>query len=197
MSSFSVISICFFGEALGQDDRSRPKPSQYKRLTVKEVRLSGNRSFPASEIRGYLLTKPNRWFNIFRKRKLSRSNVAADVSAIERFYERRGHLFTAVNDSIVFLDAKNVAVIFFINERARSYLSGISVERGIPELNRKLDKTINRFENGKPLNGIMARSAGFILRDIYRDNGYPFAQVERRYVLTLYTSSVQVVYAVA
>lgn len=159
--------------------------------------MSGNRSFPASEIRGYLLTKPNRWFNIFRKRKLSRSNVAADVSAIERFYERRGHLFTAVNDSIVFLDAKNVGVIFLINERARSYLSGISVERGIPELNRKLDKTINRFEIGKPLNGIMARSAGFILRDIYRDNGYPFAQVEKRYVLTLDTTGVQAVYAVA
>jgi outer membrane protein insertion porin family len=197
MSSFSIVFCCFFIEAYSQEDSSRPKPSQYKKLTVKEVRLSGNRSFPASEIKGYLLTKPNRWFNIFKKRKLSRSNVAADVSAIERFYERRGHLFTAVNDSIVFLDAKNVAVIFSIDERGGSYLSGITVEGGIPELNRKLDKTINRFEIGEPLNGIMARSAGFILRDIYRDNGYPFAQVERRYILPLDTSSVQVVYAVA
>jgi len=197
MSSFSVFFYSFIVDAYGQDDASRPKPSEYKKLTVQEVRLVGNRSFPASEIRGYLLTKPNRWFNIFKKRKLSRSNVAADVSAIERFYERRGYLLTAVRDSIVFPDAGNAVVIFNIDERARSYLTGIKVEDGIPELNSKLDKTVKRFEIGKPLNGITARSAGFILRDIYYDNGYPFAQVERRYIFSLDTSSVQVIYAVA
>lgn len=106
-------------------------------------------------------------------------------------------MFTVVQDSIVFPDAKNAVVIFNIDEGARSYLTGIKVEAGIPEINSKLDKTVKRFEIGEPLNGIMARSAGFILRDIYYDNGYPFAQVERRYIFSLDTSSVQVIYAVA
>jgi outer membrane protein insertion porin family len=197
MSSFSIFFYCFFVEARGQEDASRPKLSQYKKLTVEEVSISGNISYPSSEIKSYLLTKPNRWFNIFKKRKLSRSNVAADISAIERFYERRGHLFTMVSDSIVFLDTDKVAVNFVVIEGEQSDLAGISVDGGFPELNGKLDKTVKRFEIGEPLNGIMARSAGFILRDIYRDNGYPFAQVERRYVFTLDTTSVRVIYAVA
>jgi outer membrane protein assembly factor BamA len=43
----------------------------------------------------------------------------------------------------------------------------------------------------------MARSAGFILRDIYRDYGYPYARVDRRYIFNDDSSSVSLIYAVA
>ncbi|UCC78466.1 MAG: BamA/TamA family outer membrane protein [Candidatus Zixiibacteriota bacterium] len=172
------------------------KPSQYKRQVVEDVRLSGVRSFSTSEIKSLLLTKPNRWFNIFKKRRLSRSNVAADINTVERFYERRGYLFTAVRDSIIIKNESKAIVIFIINEGNRTYLTGIGVEGGIPELNRKLDKTLKDLKPGEPLNGILARSAGFVLRDIYRDYGYPYAKIERRYVFADDTSSVRVIYAV-
>lgn len=144
-----------------------------------------------------MLTKPNRWFNIFKKRRLSRSNVATDKITIRRFYERRGYLFTAVEDSIVVRDKDKAVVIFNVNEGARSYLAGIGVTGGIPDINHKIDKSLAKFELRKPLDGIMARSAGFILRDIYRDYGYPYANVDRIYHLSLDTTVVSVEFAVA
>ncbi|UCE66987.1 MAG: BamA/TamA family outer membrane protein [Candidatus Zixiibacteriota bacterium] len=197
ITSFSFIFICSVFEAQCQDGASLPRRSQYKKIIVKEVRFSGVRSFSVSEIRGLLLTKPNRWFNIVKKRKLSRSNVAADINTIERFYERRGYLFADVGDSVIFRNGDEAVVLFKVDEGVRTYLSGIGVEGGIPVLNRKLDKTLKNFKPGEPLNGIMVRSAGFVLRDIYRDFGYPYTQINRKYEFTGDTSSVNVIYAVA
>lgn len=197
ITSFSFIFFCPVFKAYGQDDTSVRKPSQYKRQVVEEVRLSGVRSFPASEIKGLLLTKPNRWFNIFKKRRLSRSNVAADLNTIERFYERRGFLYTVVEDSVILQNEDKAIVIFKIDEGERSYLTGIGVEGGVADINRRFDKTLRDIKAGEPLNGILARSAGFVLRDIYRDYGYPYAQIDRIYIFSNDSSGVGVVYAVA
>ena len=197
ITSFSFIFICSVSETHGQDGGSLPRRSQYKKVTVDEVRFSGVRSFSTSEIKGLLLTKPNRWFNIIKKRKLSRSNVAADINIIERFYERRGYLFADVGDSVIFRNNDKAVVLFKVDEGARTYLLRIGIEGGIPELNRRLDKTLKNLKPGEPLNGIMARSAGFVLRDIYRNFGYPYAQINREYEFAGDTSNVNVTYAVA
>jgi outer membrane protein insertion porin family len=197
ITSFSFIFFLLIDAARCQERAADPKPSQYRRLVVEEVRLVGVRSFPASEIRSVLLTKRNRWFNIFNKRRLSRSNVASDRVTVARFYERRGFLFTAVEDSISVLDNGKAVVIFKIDEGVRSYLSGIGVVGGIPEINRRLDKTLRNFELREPLNGIMTRSAGFMLRDIYRDYGYPYANIEREYYFNPDSAVVRVEFAVA
>jgi outer membrane protein insertion porin family len=197
ITSFNFVFIFSALEARCQDVASGPRPSRYKKFTVEDVQFSGVRSFSDSEIKSLLLTKPNRWFNIFKKRRLSRPNVAADINTIEKFYERRGYLFADVRDSVIFRNEDKAVIIFKVDEGVRTYLSGTGVEGGVPELNRRLGKTLRNLKPGEPLNGIMARSAGFILRDIYRDYGYPYARVIRRYIFNEDSSSVSLIYAVA
>jgi outer membrane protein insertion porin family len=197
VSSFSL--VCFFiaAGAVGQDVKPIRERSGYKKQIVEEVRFSGVKSFPVSDIKGLLLTKPNRWFNIFKKRRLSRSNVIADVNTIERFYERRGFLFTAVTDSIIFQNSDKASVLFRVVEGPGTDLTGIGFDGGIPDLNRKLGKILRGFKIDEPLNGVAARAAGFALRDIYRNNGYPFTNIETNYRFRWDTTGADIVYAVA
>ena len=114
ITSFSFIAFFTPSEARSQVSQPSPRRIQYKKIIVKEVRFSGVRSFSVSEIRGLLLTKPNRWFNIFKTRKLSRPNVATDLNTIEKFYERRGFLSTDARDSVIFVNSDQAVVLFMV-----------------------------------------------------------------------------------
>lgn len=197
ITNISVLFLFWIGQSYGGDNSSGSEIASYKEPIVKSVEITGVKSFPVSDISKLLLTKPNHWYNYFNKRELSKVNVAVDVNIIRRFYERRGYLFTSVEDSLVFDGNNKVRVLFRVSEGVRTYLSGIATEGGLPPINRKLDKTLKRFKMREPLNGIKVRSAGFVLRDIYKDNGYPYAKTENKYLFNVDSTSVIIVFAVA
>ncbi len=196
ISSFSFLFILLLsGPALSQK-AAEDEPS-YRRRVIDQVVLVGAKSFDESDIKRVLYTKPNRWFNIFKKRYLSRSNVNVDTTAINRFYARRGHLFSSVKSDVDNLSDNKARVTFFIYEGRRTFLSGVSVEGGLEPISQKFNRYLEDFDIGEPVDAEEALSGGFRLRDVYANNGYPYAVISRRYDFNYDSTQANVVYAVS
>ena len=178
-SLFFILLLTF--SAAGQDDSPPSRASKVRRQVVKNVELQGVRSFPPSEIEGLLFTKPNHWYNFLKKGRLSRSNVIYDERTIERFYKRRGFLFASAGNSVMIDEDDRAIVTFNVEEGIRTYLLSLVIEGGIGKINTNFNKTLRRFKIGEPVNASQVLSGSFILRDIYHDNGYPYAKITRRY----------------
>lgn len=179
ISLFFLLMLSF--SAAGQDDGSSLRVSNVRRQVVKSVELRGVRSFPRSEIDGLLFTKPNRWYNFLKKRRLSRSNVIYDERTIERFYKRRGFLFASADHSVMIDEGGKAIVTFEVEEGRRTYLSDVRIEGGVEKINTRFNKTLWQFKTGEPVNASQVLSGNFILRDIYHDNGYPYAKITSKY----------------
>ncbi len=182
ISNFSLFFILLLTfSAAGQDDSPSSRASEVRRQVVKKVELQGVRSFPPSEIEGLLFTKPNHWYNFLKKSRLSRSNVIYDERTIERFYKRRGFLSASAGNSVMINEDDKATVTFNVEEGIRTYLSSLVIEGGIEKINTNFNKTLWQFKMGEPVNASQVLSGSFILRDIYHDNGYPYAKITSRY----------------
>ena len=180
----SINLILVFGfcpNAFGQDkplsngsvDRGQP--------LVKGVVLLGVKSFDKNQIKSLLYTKPDHWYTFLNRRELSRINVRYDTGIIKRFYNRRGFLFASAKDSISIDEDNGASVTFTIDEGLQTVLSGVFIEGGSDEINRKFDKTLKQLRVGEPVDESKVSAGRFTLRDIYNDNSYPFARVDSRY----------------
>jgi outer membrane protein insertion porin family len=198
ISNFSLIlAILLSSAASAQDGKSRPSAFSSDRPVVKAVQLQGVKSFPQSDVAGVLYTKPNRWFNFLKKRRLSKSNIAYDLRTIKRYYNKRGYLFASVTDSLALADEDHAIVTFLVDEGKQTFLSGAGIDGGLEHINSEFNGTLDKFKVGEPVNDIQTLSSGFTLRDIYHDNGYPYARVRGRYDFSSDTSTAFVWYVVA
>ncbi len=195
------ISLFFFlilsSPVAGQDDGFPSGVGKIRRQVVERVELQGVRSFPRTEIEGFLFTKPNHWYNFLKKRRLSRSNVIYDERTIERFYKRRGFLFASAGNSVIIDENNRAIVIFAVVEGKKTYLSSIATEGGIEKINAKFNKTLRQFKIDEPVNASQVLSGSFILRDIYHENGYPYAKINSQYRFMDDSSEVAIQYVVA
>ena len=195
------ISLFFFlilsSPVASQDDGVPSGVSKIRRQVVERVELQGVRSFPRTEIEEFLFTKPNHWYNFLKKRRLSRSNVIYDERTIERFYKRRGFLFASASNSVIIDEDNRAIVIFAVGEGERTYLSSIATEGGIEKINAKFNKTLRQFKIEEPVNASQVLSGSFILRDIYHENGYPYAKINSQYRFRDDSSEVAIQYVVA
>ncbi|MEE8417793.1 MAG: POTRA domain-containing protein, partial [candidate division Zixibacteria bacterium] len=183
ITNFSLFFFLILSYSVtGQDDESSSRIRKFRRQVVKKVELLGVRSFPRSEIEELLITRPNHWHNFLNKRRLSRSNVIYDERTIERFYKRRGFLFASAGNSVMIAEDDRAVVTFDVEEGKRTWLSGLAIEGGIEEINTEFNKTLWQFEIEEPVNASQMLSGSFILRDIYHDNGYPYAKITSRYI---------------
>ncbi len=198
VTNFSLFFLLILSlTAAAQDEISSPKISKIRRQVVRKVELQGVKSFPRSEIEGLLFTKPNHWYNFLKKRRLSKSNVIYDERTIERFYKRRGFLFASASNSVTIDENDKAIVTFEVEEGKRTYLSGVGIEGGIENINAEFNKTLWQFKTGSPVNAGQVLSGSFILRDIYQDNGYPYAKVNSLYGFNVDSTEAFIQYAVA
>ncbi len=197
ISSISLI-LLFPNLLLAQRvvERIDQQPS-YKRPLVERVELKGVRAFSSGDIKKLLYTKPNHWFNFLQKRYLSKSNVRIDEETIRRFYMRRGYLFTQVQSDITYPKQNKADVTFFIDEGKQTYLKAVSIEGGLDYINRKFGVPLSILKIGKPINAEDVTSNGFKLRDLYADNGYPYAIDSSRYEFYGDSTQASLTYAVA
>lgn len=197
ITNFSIaLIILLSGQAWAQKSESRENTASFKRRTVEKVVFTGVRSFKESEIKRLLVTKPNRWFNILKKRVLSRSNVSLDSTTVRRFYARRGYLQTEVGASITYADDNKAIVTFNIREGKRSSLTDVQIHGGFDEINSKFNKIRYAFKRDQPANADEVTSGGYKLRDLYADNGYPYSRVSSQYEFNRDSAFVNVIYSV-
>jgi outer membrane protein insertion porin family len=194
----SSINILFPGIAFTQRVTELPKQEQfYKRPVVDEVVLNGVYSFGQSQIKKLLYTKPNHWYNALKKRYLSKSNVRIDETTIRSFYARRGYLATDVQSDISYPKGGKAVVTFYVLEGKRTTLSGAVVEGGLESINRKFSGDLSTLKIGKPVNAEDVVSNGFRLRDLYADNGYPYAIDSSSYSFSFDSTMTMLTYGVA
>lgn len=197
MNIRAIIAILII---LSISPHSMAKKFIYKRQVIKEVNISGNRCFSDGKIQSILLTKPNKWYNIFKKRRISRTNIKFDAKQIIKFYRQNGFLFAEVVDTLVDYyenDSSMVTVAFDINEGIRVYVDYLEIHGGLPELNRNFHKFTRKITPGKPVNNDAVLAAAFRIRDNYADNGYPYATIEPNYEYTFDTTEVAIHYNIA
>jgi len=198
ISSISLVLILILPPAaFSQKEGRGDETSLFKRRIVSEVVLDGVRSFPQSDIRKILYTKPNHWYNLLKKRRLSKTNVNIDVEVIKRFYSRRGYLSTDVRSEIINLEENKAGVTFHVAEGTRTYLSSVKLEGGLESVNRKFNRTLNSFELNKPIDAGEVTSGGYKIRDIYFDEGYPYATIRSDYYFDNTGAWVAAVYVIA
>ena len=171
----------------------------FRRQVIKRVEIDGNSYFNDGKIKKQLLTKPNRWYNIFSKRKLSRVNLRVDEQQLEKFYAQNGYLFTKVHTEVSnFKDDPTKAIVRFnIVEGKRAYVESLEVTGGLADLNARLYNITNRIQPGKPVNRDVVLAAGFKIRDFYADNGYPLASVKPEFLFSSDSSRVTIRYDIA
>ncbi len=172
----SSISLFYLGTSHAQRVTELPKQElSYKRPVVDKVILKGVYAFKEGQIKKLLYTQPNHWYNALKKRYLSKSNVRIDETTIKRFYARRGYLFTDVQSDISYPKTGKAVVTFYIFEGKQTILSGVGIEGGLESINRKFGGPLSTLKIGKPINAEDVVSNGYKLRDLYANNGYPYA----------------------
>jgi outer membrane protein insertion porin family len=181
ITSISLI-LLFPVSLLAQRVVERPnQDSSYKRPVVKRVELKGVKAFGQGEIKKLLYIQPNHWYNFLKKRYLSKSNIRIDETTIKRFYMRRGFLFTQVQSDITYPSADKAIVTFYVDESRQTFLKSAALEGGLEPINLKFGTQLATLKIGKPINAEDVSSNGFKLRDLYADNGYPYAIDSSRY----------------
>jgi outer membrane protein insertion porin family len=195
-----ILSINLFHPGISTAQRVTELPKQelsYKRPVVDKVVLEGVYAFNEAQIKKLLYTKPNHWYNFLKKRYLSKSNVRIDETTIKRFYARRGYLLTDVQSDVSYPKNGKAVVTFYIFEGKQTSLSRVGVEGGLESINRKFGGPLSTLKIGKPVNAEDVVSNGFKLRDIYADNGYPYAIDSSFYVFNFDSTLATLTYGVA
>jgi len=195
ISSISLILI--FGRPALAQDGSGSNPISQRRSVVQSVDLAGAVSFEQSNIKKLLYTKPNRWYNLFKKRELSKSNIKLDEGIIKRYYGRRGFLFTEVKSIIGRAPGNRAAVIFSIAEGKRVNLNSVKLSGGIDQINKRFNRVLDLFEPGAPIDAEKVISDGYKLRDLYFDHGYPYAKIYSRYEFNADSGFADVTYSIS
>jgi len=175
------------------------KNFSFTRQPIKKVEINGNLTFTDSHLKGLLLTKENRWFNIFGKRRISQTNIIVDSGQIKRFYGREGFLFTEVSSTADFYrgDSTKAVATFYIIEGKRVNADALVIAGGLPELNSSLKKFTKKIKIDGPVNDDAVKAVGLAIRDFYGDNGYALAKVEQGYLFSDDSTTVIIQYAIA
>ena len=171
----------------------------FARQPIKKVEIKGNLTFPDARLKSLILTKENRWFNIFGKRRISQTNLLLDSGQIKRFYGREGFLFTQISPAADFYpgDSTKAVAVFNIDEGIRVYTDTLEILGGLPEINSSLVKFTKKIKINEPVNDDAVKAVGLAIRDFYGDNGYALTKVEPVYLFFDDSTRVKIQYAIA
>jgi len=171
----------------------------FARQPIKKIEMNGNLAFPDARLKSLILTKENRWFNIFGKRRISQTNLMLDSGQIKRFYGREGFLFARVSPTADFYpgDSTKVVATFNIDEGKRVYAETLDIIGGLPDLNSSLLKFTKKIKINESVNDDAVKAVGLAIRNFYSDNGYALTKVEAGYLFSGDSTKAGIQYAIA
>jgi outer membrane protein insertion porin family len=155
----------------------------FRRQIVDKVEIYGNERFSDRQIRPLMLTKANRWYNVFSRRRLSRLNIETDKDYIKRFYGQRGYLFATIDATADYVkdDSSKAEVVFNISDGKLVYVNSVKVGGGLDRLNTGIPKILEKIVINEPVNNDAVVAATLRIRDYYGDHGYPLANIQYKY----------------
>lgn len=165
------------------------------RVTVSEVDFSGNNSFPDSELRGVLSTKPE-GFLWFRTGSYDEEILREDLAgALPQFYASQGFLDMQVVGDTLIIDPEtgNSRVEIMVDEGPRYRLGEFAIEGNRRFPTDQLELYFQAEEGGllsslgfggeeqqgpPPFDQVAFSEAALAVEELYRNNGYIYVQVD-------------------
>ncbi len=165
-----------------------------KRVKVRSISITGNKSYPAIRLIRLMKTKPA-W--LFNPGVLKDEVLAEDIERLKSFYRREGFADIAV-DSEVKADPKKPFLYISISVReGKKYLVGnvtIKGNKDIPE--KDILAKLKECVPGKVYSDEAMKQDIANIQSLYFDRGYIFAQVEETTSLNTYTARTDIIYTI-
>ncbi|MDI6779453.1 MAG: outer membrane protein assembly factor BamA [Bacteroidota bacterium] len=87
-----------------------------KKVKIKEILVTGNQAFSASDIRGEMEdTKEKVWWMFWRSAKFDKSKYEADKSKVEKFYKKNGYLDAEITSDSIWYDENKCRMTIQLN----------------------------------------------------------------------------------
>jgi outer membrane protein insertion porin family len=102
-----------------------------KKVKIKEILITGNQAFSASDIRGEMEdTKEKVWWMFWRSAKFDKSKYEADKSKVEKFYKKNGYLDAEITSDSIWYDEtkRRMTIQLNINEGNQFKIRNITWE---------------------------------------------------------------------
>lgn len=166
-----------------------------RKVRIKDIIISGNKSFSSGRILKLLKTK-RAWF--FNAGVLKDEVITEDIARIKSFYQREGYIDVAV-DHEVKPDAKKSYLLFItikINE-GKKYLVGSVIIKGNKEMAEK--EILSRLTDcitGKVFSQEAMKKDITSIQGLYFDRGYISANVGESTVVNTDSGRVDITYAI-
>ncbi len=144
---------------------------------LQKIMIEGNQFFKEKRIKENMTNKENKWYNILNKRRLKRWELEKDQYRIEGLYNTYGFLEAKIKLDYKISEKDKAKVFVKIEEGVQTMLEDISLTGGIEKLKPKAFKILEEFETDKFLNPAKIEKAKFLLKTLYANNGYPYAEI--------------------
>jgi len=166
--------------------RNEPPP------VISEIEIDGNSYFSDSDIRDRMYSHLRTGWAALkgdRRSRVQRETYGRDTLEIRFMYLSKGFLGVKVDEEFEIMEPDSSARVHVMIDEGRQFVYGDRSIVGTYEkaLARKFEKISNRFKRGKPVNYYEVMRAGFDMKTVLANNGYPYATVAPIFDTTLTT----------
>ncbi len=173
------------------------KIRENEKVYIKKITFNGNKRFSDKKLKQLMTTKEKGWFSWFSKSGvLDKKKLEFDVQRINAFYHNHGFVKARVGEPhIEYKKGKGLYITIDVYEGPQYKVGKVSIKgellKGKPELLKKIKINKEKFFDRETL-----RTDILKLKDIYRDAGYAYVDVEPRIKENDKTRTVDVTYVV-
>jgi outer membrane protein insertion porin family len=146
------------------------------RVTIKSVKLAGNKSIKTSELKKALQTRKKRW--LVWPRYYVEEEVAGDVAKLESIYYQRGFLDVSITAEREFSPDKRLIYLTFAIDEGPVYTVEKIVMTGNEHFTESQLREELKIEEGQVYNERTVDSDTKRLGKLYRENGFINAKVQ-------------------
>ena len=166
-----------------------------KRLKIRRVEVSGNKSFPAKRIIKLLKTK-SAW--LFNPGVLKEETIQEDIERIKSFYRREGFADVEAGYDVQPDPKKPFLYIKISIQEGKKYLVGnVTVKGNKDILEKDILAKLKDCTPGKVFSDEAMRNDISNIQSLYFDRGYIFAEIQETTSLNSYTGRTDIIYAIA
>jgi len=167
---FILVGLILWGTPALADNQKNP--------VIEKIKIEGNSYFSDGKIKDQMSLKENRWYNLFKKRRLSLKKAELDQASINFLYHTHGFLEAECEINAEERKKNSCLVKVKIKEGIQTKLGKIILKGGLPEFEEKAKKGLKSLKEGEPFNWNKLDEVAFDIKTIYANNGHPYADVQ-------------------
>lgn len=151
-----------------------------KRPVVKRVDIEGNRFIETKKIKSAISTREQGFWQKLRLKKKSRLRKDAkrlDGAAIDYLYRKNGFLNVAYEFHYESHKDSAAIVKIDITEGPRYYINSVSINEDLGFKRQRIEKITAQLKPGNALNPYKIDAIASVIKGVYANEGFPYAQI--------------------